>query len=35
MCWIRDMGVFNDPGKNCSTSFIEADIRWDWVGEGM
>lgn len=28
----RDLGVFNGPGKNCSTIFIEADIRWDWVG---
>lgn len=31
----RDMGVINDPGKNCVTGLIEADIRWDLVGEGV
>lgn len=25
-------GVINDPGKNCSTGLIKADVRWDWVG---
>lgn len=29
------MGFFKDPGKNSSIDLIEADIRWDWVREGV
>ena len=29
------MGVINDPGKNCVTSLIDVDVRWDLVGEGV
>lgn len=31
----RGMGFFKDSGKNSSTDLIEADIRWDWVREGV